>query len=342
MSRSKTRISSIRFISSFYFRDLKFQNRGGFTLIELIIFSAIFSLISIIFVAMLVSITGVQLRQTASSEVNRQSQFVLQTIQRYIENASLIETETTSTPIHSLLLRMPTGSADTSSLVSIYWETSTISSAIYLKSGTSTPEAITSPKVIVDDLTFRKFSRPNAHDSVSFSMALSYHASSTGKRFFQRLSTTASRVSAATFDTSLLPQANIGGLTLGLGAAGSMWTSINDAIFFESGKVTFPAANVGVGTNAPTARFHVIGNSLFEGDLVTVNSDLIVGTNKNVILYGDLRLGDNTNVVCDNGHRGFLRFKFDLASAFNDELQVCGRFGGSLGWRAVSTTDTGL
>ena len=307
----------------------KFHDRSGFTLIELIIFSAIFSLVSIIFVAMLVSITTVQLRQTASSEVNRQSQFVLQTIQRYIENSSFIET--TSTPSQSLLLRMPTGSNGTSSQVEIYWETSTLASAIYLRLGTSTPEAITSPKVVVDELTFQKFSRPNAHDSVSFVMALSYHASSTGKKFFQRLVSTASRVSAATFDTSIIPAAQTPDLTLG--KDGSEWASINDLLFFPDGSsdIYFTGGNFGIGTNAPTKKLHVIGDSLFNGAVIIDNLTLP----NNLILEGGVLIGDPAD-ICNENNRGLVKFKKGVTS--DDELQICMLIEGSYQWRTPSTT----
>lgn len=312
------------------------KNSDGFTLLELIIFAAIFSLVSIIFVAMLVSITGVQLKQTASSEVNRQSQFVLQTIQRYIENSSFIET--TSTPTQSLLLRMPDGSNGTSSLVNIYWETSTMASTIYLKTGAAAPEAITSPRVKVDELTFRKFSRPGAHDSVSFVMALSYNSTtSTAKKFFQRLATTATRVSAATFDTSVVPPAeNLSDLALGV--SGSRWKSINEMLFFdtkngENDAYFMNTGNVGIGINAPTYKFHVVGDSYFDGN-VTVSSNFTLGNG--------FKIQGGASSCTNSSDRGNVRLVPASGGVTTDEVQVCILYENSYDWKAVSVTSTQL
>ncbi|MGC8776310.1 MAG: PulJ/GspJ family protein [Minisyncoccia bacterium] len=88
-----------------------FQNKKGFTLVELLIFIAIFSIVVSIFFVVLVSISNVQVRGLASNEVNQQSQFLLSTIQRYVESASLIELPT-GVSTTTLKLRMPNNSED--------------------------------------------------------------------------------------------------------------------------------------------------------------------------------------------------------------------------------------
>lgn len=303
------------------------KQKSGFTLLELIIFSAIFSLISVVFVAMLVSITGVQLKQTASSEVNRQSQFVLQTIQRYVEGSSLVETEATSTPLHSILLRMPTGSNGTSSLINIYWESSTdpgdTYSTIYLKTGSGAPEALTSSRVKVEDLTFTKYSRPNAHDSVSFVMALSYDGStSTAKKFFQRLATTATRVSAATFDTDLVPHPSAADLSIGVAAY--KWESVNDILHFPDGtNDVYFTGYVGIG-DVPSYPLHVQGDSLVTGNNTT--QGVLIADNELWLKSG----GFQSNGCQSDSDVGKMR----IMTGATDELQVC--LDGQ--WRAVSTT----
>src|SRR3989344_1779290 len=96
-------------------------HKAGFTILELLVFSAIFSLVAITFVSILISVTRVQLRETASAEVNQQSQFIMQTIQRYIEESSIIETPP-ETPTDTLKLRISSSTDSPSSfaLTEIY------------------------------------------------------------------------------------------------------------------------------------------------------------------------------------------------------------------------------
>src|SRR5439155_3691810 len=68
--------------------------RSGFTVLELILFTAIFVGTGVIFITILLTITRVHVRQSAVAEVNQQSQFLLQTIQRNVASASLIEMQT--------------------------------------------------------------------------------------------------------------------------------------------------------------------------------------------------------------------------------------------------------
>src|SRR5262245_8759926 len=86
-------------------------SRSGFTILELLVFSAIFVGISLSFVTILVTVTRIQVRQNGFSQVNKESLFLLQTIQRYIESASSVDMAT-STPMSTLTLRMSSSSLD--------------------------------------------------------------------------------------------------------------------------------------------------------------------------------------------------------------------------------------
>jgi len=166
-------------------------------------------------------------------------------------------------------------------------------------------------------------------------MALSYNASSTGKNFFQRLSTTAARVSAATFDSAILPGAQVTYTDLTLGNAGSRWVNINDKIFFDTTGFgdndvyfkTDDGGGVGIGTTEPTFPLHVVGESYFNGT-TTIVQDLI--------LTKEIKIGTES-VNCDDAHRGYIRF---VQGGTNDELQICMNFEGSPAWRTPSTTIT--
>ena len=97
--------------TTYYLLPTTYLSRKGFTLIELLVFSAIFTMVMIAFVAVLVAFTRIQVRQAATVEVNGQSQFLLQTIQRYVEESSAVEIpENVSTS--TLKLRMPASGAD--------------------------------------------------------------------------------------------------------------------------------------------------------------------------------------------------------------------------------------
>jgi type II secretory pathway pseudopilin PulG len=82
----------------------RIRPRKGFTLIELLIFSAILIFLGVTFVAILVIVTRVQVRQSAAAEVNQQSQFLTQTIQYYVQNARLVDM-TADTSAGTLKLR---------------------------------------------------------------------------------------------------------------------------------------------------------------------------------------------------------------------------------------------
>jgi hypothetical protein len=74
------------------------------------------------------------------------------------------------------------------------------------------------------------------------------------QQFFSRsFQTAVTQVSAATFDSDVLPSAT----TLNLGGSGSSaWSSVNHIIYFSG-------SNVGIGTNAPQAALDVSGGNIF-------------------------------------------------------------------------------
>src|SRR5512140_846673 len=88
------------------------RKRKAFTLVELVIFTAIFTVTIIAFISVLISITRTQVRQTSVAEVNQQSQFILQAVQYYVERSSLIETPANvATTSVKLRMRIANGTA---------------------------------------------------------------------------------------------------------------------------------------------------------------------------------------------------------------------------------------
>ncbi len=218
------------------------RSRSGFTIFELVIFAAILTLIVVGFLTILVSVTRVNIRQSASAEVNEQSQYVLQTIQYYVEQSSVIDMAANSTT-STLKLRM----AATSSDPTYIYPSSTV---LYLKETDSgTPVPLTSSKVNISSITFTKREHPRAADSVSISFTITYNTQTLQDQFTETLATAVARVNAATFDSNLIPSSTA---TYDVGVTSQIWRSINNIIYFSG-------SNVGIGVINPGQALEVNG-----------------------------------------------------------------------------------
>ena len=227
-----------------YSQFLIHNSARGFTVIELLIFSAIFAVVSIAFVAILLTVTRVQVREMSIAEVSQESQFLLQSIQRYIEQSSLIEMPT-DVPTSTLKLRMPSLANDPTY---VYLSSSTV----YVKEtngGVAVP--LTSQRVLVSSMSFTRRENAAGHDSVAVSFIVEYNTSNIQQKASRALTTAIARVSAATFDSDIRASStNI----YKIGAAAQEWQSINSTIFFSG-------SNVGIGSGAvsPQQRLEVDG-----------------------------------------------------------------------------------
>lgn len=199
--------------------------------------------------------TGIEARQSSVAEVNQQSQFLLQQIEQLTERSSVIELpENTATT--TLMLRMPSPSEDPTYL--------TLSDGIvYLQQGAGSQNALTSNKVVVSSLTFTKKSNAPGHDSVSVSFLVSYNSQSVKRQFSQTLNTAIARVSAATFDSNVIPSSTA---TYDLGVSSQIWRSINNKIYFSG-------SNIGIGVVSPNALLQVSGGDVY---VDTVGKGMIV------------------------------------------------------------------
>lgn len=234
------------------------RSRKGFTLLELVIFTAIFSVTIMAFISVLISITRTQVRQTAVTEVNQQSQFVLQAVQYYVERSSLIDLADNATTT-SVTLRMPSAAEDPTLLYAS-------GTQIFSQVGGDPPQALTSPRVLVSDFVMTKHANAPGKESLSVGLTISYNTSNVQQQFAQALQSAVSRVNAATFDSGVYP-VDPNSVNNKIGASGSAWKSINDIITFNG------TANVGIGLGAPPS-------SGFQG-LQVHNGDVYVDTNTN-------------------------------------------------------------
>ncbi len=282
-------------------------HREGFTLVELLLFAAIFTVAAMILISVLVSVTQVQVRQAAVAEVNQQSQFLLQTIQRYVQESSLVEMNEDA-PTSTLKLRMSSSSLDPTF---IYLDP--VERIVFLKqTATGTPQALTNSKVRVAELTFVKRANPPAHDSVNTLFTVVYNSDRPGQRFGQRLQTGVARVGAATFDSSIFPSSTVP--IYDLGTDTRRWKSVNNVIHFSGN-------NVGIGVVSPLRALEVSGDVSLTGLLLTSGG---IHLNTPGSLPGCVGVSDV----------GKLWFLQQLSPA-TDTLKVCVKKGGAAatyGW----------
>ncbi len=195
----------------------------GFTLIEVLITTAIMAIVGSLMTGIFYTVTKVNQRETASGEVTSQLNFVTQTIQRLVRESSNIEIEA-GTATTTLKLRMADSVKDPTCITFV-------SSTIRLAEGpdinnpencTSNVTDLTNNKVTVDSLNFKKFTQYPGHDTVSFDIAMTYNSQDPAAQVQRTLQSAIARVSAATFDANLLP----GDTSYTLGQVGSAWQNI--------------------------------------------------------------------------------------------------------------------
>lgn len=223
------------------------RRRSGFTLIEVMIFTAIFSVVAIAFLWILVSVARIQVRGLAAAEVTTQSQFLLHIVQNYVERSSVVDISA-GTPVQTLVLRMASSSEDP---VSIRLSGTKVELR-ETENGEWRP--LTSDKVELRELSFVRNSNPPARDSVSVSFTMEYASGNNLQRKFSHgIRTTIARVSAATFDSNIIPSQS--GL-LDIGISSGDWRSVNNTLFFSG-------SNVGVGISGPAAKLQISGGDVY-------------------------------------------------------------------------------
>lgn len=248
----------------------RMKPRAGFTLIELIIFIGIFSVAMGAFMSVFMDVSGVAVRQSSIAEVQSQSQFLLQTIQHYVERSSMISMEVDEGSSR-LELRMPSSTEDP-----VVFSMSGNAVKLTTKSGLAqaATSTLTSNKVEVSNLAFTRRSNPGGKDSVSASFVITYAAGNPTQRFGHSLRSSFGRVSAATFDSDLVPDESA---SYDLGTSPEHWRSINNTIFFSGSRV-------GIGISSPSSPLEVSGKVEASGNVETGGDVYVSNSTKGVIL----------------------------------------------------------
>jgi prepilin-type N-terminal cleavage/methylation domain-containing protein len=203
------------------------MNNRGFTLVELLVYMALLSIVSVLFTSILLTSTKVQVQQVASTEVASQMNFALQTIQRLIRESSATIVSNSPTCINTLdsandggallgasqpclKLRMKDSQGTATDRDPIFIWKDAATGAVKLAEGSGANQRIsdiTTPKVANTSnvLAFTKFSNPPAHDIVQINLTLNYNSSDPNSQVARTIQAAVGKASAATFDSSLFP-----------------------------------------------------------------------------------------------------------------------------------------
>ena len=142
-----------------------FKNKIGFSLVETIVYVAIFSIFIGGIVTFINTMSASRLNNQMILEVNDQGSKVMKTITQSIRVASQVNSPTiTNTALNlSLATAVPSTNPTVFSLDS---------GVIYMTEGVSPAVALTNNKVIASGLTFSNFSRPDTPDVIKISFTL--------------------------------------------------------------------------------------------------------------------------------------------------------------------------
>ena len=173
------------------------SSSSGFTLIEVIVYSAVFTVTATLFLGIFSTVTRIQNREVGSIEVERQMQSVIQNLQTYVRDSSVIEMLPSATT--SILRLRVLSSAKDPTLIYLS------STAIYIKEGNALPLPITNEKVSVGSLIFKKFVNDAGHDAVQVALAISYNTQNPLLQITRNAQISIARVSTVVFNSDLTP-----------------------------------------------------------------------------------------------------------------------------------------
>jgi len=253
------------------------RQEAGFTLAELLVYVAIFSIAAALFVGILFTVLNTQNKEQAGAEVSQQLNLVLNTVQRLVAGSSLVEAVyedgNPSSPcvtFCTLKLRRSDPTKDPTFI-------SSDANGVYLKEGSNATTTITTSKVAVDFLKFIRYEIAGGHAVVEVNASLSYNTQNPKLAIKKTLKSAIARVSAATFDSDLLPN------TDNLYDIGQITSNLRWRNGRFSGDLTV-AGNVGIGTTGPASKLEVSGGGIKVSN--TGVSTLGIDAGRNLEIHG--------------------------------------------------------
>ncbi len=221
------------------------KQRGikGFTLVELLIYTAIFTMTAGLLTSILIMISNIQTKENASFEVTRQLQFITQTVQYAIRDSAVVEKvyegndpAIACTQFCSVLLRESDPTLDPTIITSD-------AGGVYIQEGANPKVPLTSTKVRVSGLTFKKTDNPGGMSTTAVSLSIVYDGGTPELTFSKSLTSAIAHVQAATFDSELLPDTDA---ARGIGSSTLRWkdATLSNGITIVGPEAVGDSANI--------------------------------------------------------------------------------------------------
>ncbi|MFA5084116.1 MAG: glycine-rich domain-containing protein, partial [Candidatus Paceibacterota bacterium] len=233
------------------------KSQKGYTLIELLVYTAVFAAAVGVFSGVLITFTRVGTQTSADAELTQQLAYVQSIVRRLVRESANIENPA-GVASSSLVLRMTSPAQDPTII-------SSDANGIYLKQGTGETLAITNNQVKVSGFEVTKYENPEAHAIVRVDLSLTYNSESPYQKITRALKFAIGRVSAATFDDSLVPNTD-NSFSLGI-ASTNRWKDINISNLLNLGQlITDPVAGAQNGSiyyNTASSSFRGYANGVW-------------------------------------------------------------------------------
>ncbi|OGM94944.1 hypothetical protein A2524_03055 [Candidatus Wolfebacteria bacterium RIFOXYD12_FULL_48_21] len=183
------------------------KHTRGFSLLETLLYLGIFAIIGGSLFGILTNVVRISTQEISGDEVSSQLQFAMETVSRLVRESSAIETATTTTGTLKLRMNDPALDPTCVFVQNGVLKLSQGPDEFQKQNCASASTDLTTSKVIVDTAFFKRVEFSGGHDQVSVDLQFSNTATGPSK-ISRALRSGISRVSAATFDSDLLPNAD--------------------------------------------------------------------------------------------------------------------------------------
>lgn len=240
---------------------------------EMVLYVMLFVAVGGLMTGITLNSLRVSTRENANTEVVQQLDFVMSTVQKLVGDASLVEavyqTDGDNIPTNDPTVINQDNDCDDNSVyctLKLRFENDNLdptwvvasSTGVYLVSGdddeagdtpltqdSPTTDRITTDAVLVDFLRFTKYELPSGHALAKMNLSLTYNTDNPKFRITRSIVSAIGRVTAATFDDSLVPNdANV----YDIGALGGLeWRSLILGSNLIMAEGSAPSASTGYG-----------------------------------------------------------------------------------------------